>query len=435
MHDSRQRPRPQKRISEQLNRSRVELEVRRAVQPLVVLLIGAAIGLGGFYYIYDHIGAGGGAKQTVKFAADDTTGLVPDRAEVRFKGIAAGIVTDVKIEDGKAVVTASVLKKWGPIYKDATASIRPNTPLQDMYLDITDRGTKTAGTTGENDVVPASHTDTSVNVADVLNTFQPDVRDRMQTLMAELGQGLDDRGAKLREAFVQLTPFIDVVARMSRQLSLRTGRTRRMVHNVGRLTKVLGDRDQSLRRVLDDGSRVLSATSDERTGLDGMLRELPPALRELDASFATLRGALPDVDQAVDRLDPVAAALPKGLASIKGLSADARPAVRALREPLTRLVPLSNNLRPFAASLSSSVRALRPQMPDLALATKDVAGCPVAAYMFFQWTASITKFDDSLGAYPTGDFGFGADSLSGVKSPGRSASPSCARGGPKGSEP
>ena len=52
-----------------------------------------------------------------------------------------------------------------------------------------------------------------------------------------------------------------------------------------------------------------------------------------------------------------------------------------------------------------------------------------------QWTASITKFDDAMGAYPTGDFGFGPYTLSGVKDPGHSASPSCARGGPKGSEP
>jgi ABC-type transporter Mla subunit MlaD len=435
MHGPQKRISPQKRLSENLNRARVELEVKRAVQPLAVLLIGVAIGLGGFYYIYDHIGAGGGAKQTVKFAADDTTGLVPDRAEVRFKGIAAGIITDVKIEDGKAVVTASVLKKWGPIYKDARAVIRPNTPLQDMYLDIVDRGHKAAGPAGKHNVMPASQTDTSVNISDVLQTFEPDVRDRMRTLMTELGQGLDDRGAKLREAFVELTPFIDIVGNLSRQLTVRTDRTKRMVHNVGQLTKVLGERDTTLRKVVDDGSRLLSATADQRTGLDGMLRELPPALHELDTSFATLRGVLPAVDTAVDRLQPVADRLPSGLASIKGLSGDARPAVRALREPLTALVPLSKSLKPLSQSLSGSVTALRPQLPDVALATKDVAGCPVAAYMFFQWTASITKFDDAMGAYPTGDFGFGADSLSGVKSPGRSASPSCARGGPKGSEP
>src|SRR3978361_2135428 len=129
---------PRKRVNEHLNRARLTLEARRSVRPLLVIAGGLAIAIAGFVYIADHIGAGAGAKQTVRFAAHDTTGLIANRAEVRFKGIPAGIVTDVAIKNGQAVVTAKVLKKWGPIYHDATAQIRPNTPLQDMYLDITD---------------------------------------------------------------------------------------------------------------------------------------------------------------------------------------------------------------------------------------------------------------------------------------------------------
>lgn len=425
---------PQKRISERLNRSRVELEARRAIRPLMVVFVGVVIAATGFAYIYDHIGAGAGAKRTVRFAAADATGLVANRAEVRFKGIPAGIVRGVEIEDGRAVVTTSILKKWGPVYRDAKAVIRPNTPLQDMYLDIVDRGTERAGSAGE-EPLPASQTTTSTNISAVLQTFEPDVRARMKGLLVDLGGGLDDRGQRLQQTFAELTPFVDVIGRLSEQLSVRRDRTRRMVRNVGELTKVLADRDKTLRRVVVDGSAVMSATADERDGLDGTLRELPAALRELDASFADLRGVLPDVDTAVDRLGPVAGNLERGLAAVRGISSDARPALAALRSPLKELVPLSDNLRPFSQRLADGITTLRPQTDDVALLTKDIAGCPVAAYMFFQWTASITKFDDSLGAYPTGDFGFGADSLSGVKSPGRSASPSCARKGPKGSEP
>jgi ABC-type transporter Mla subunit MlaD len=208
-----------------------------------------------------------------------------------------------------------------------------------------------------------------------------------------------------------------------------------MIHNVGRLSQVLSERDDTLRGLVRDGSSVLGATADQRVGLDGLLRELPPTLQELDTSFKTVRAVLPAVDTAVQRLDPVATELPSGLSSLRAVSADAKPAVRALQTPLARLVPLAKDLRPFSKSLSGTVDAVLPQLPDVDKAFKDIAGCHLAAYMFFQWTASITKFDDAMGAYPVGDFGFGADSISGLKDPARTASPSCASGAPLGATP
>ena len=144
---------------------------------------------------------------------------------------------------------------------------------------------------------------------------------------------------------------------------------------------------------------------------------------------------LPDLDNAVRRLDPVVDELPRSLSALRGLSNDAKPAVSDLQEPLADLVPLSDKLRPFSRNLSRSVDSISPQTDDVATITKDIAGCHVAAYMFFQWTASISKLGDAGGPYPRGDFGFGADSVGNVKDPGISASPSCARGAPKGPTP
>jgi ABC-type transporter Mla subunit MlaD len=425
---------PRTRLSSSFNRNRLSLEAKRSRGPLLVILAAAVLAFCGFLYLIDHLDSGSGAKNTVRFAADDVTGLVSGRAEVRFKGIPAGIVHSVDVENDQSVITADVLKKYGPIYKDATAEMRPNTPLQDMYLDITDRGTPAAGLAGD-EPLRTSQTSTSVNISAVLSAFQPDTRAHLRTLLNELGQGLADKGAALRESFVELGPLIAVVGRLSDQLAARADATRRVVHNVGELTKVLADREVAVRDLVRFGATALSATSSQSSALGSTLHELPLALHELDTSFAAVGHMLPDLDQAVRRIDPIADDLPRSLNALQGLSSDARPAVHDLQKPVGDLVPLSNRLRPFSQTLDKSIGDLRPQTSDADRITKDIAGCHVAAYMFFQWTASLGKLGDASGAYPRGDFGFGADSLSGVKDPGITASPSCARGGPKGSKP
>jgi phospholipid/cholesterol/gamma-HCH transport system substrate-binding protein len=370
----------------------------------------------------------------VRFTVDDATGVVAGRAEVRFKGIPAGIIKDVRMVGDHAVLTADVAREFGPVYADAEAALRPNTPLQDKYLDVHDRGTPAAGRAGT-EPLPIDQTVTGVNVSDVLQVFEPGVRAHLANLLDQLGVGLEDRGAGLRELFAELGPFITTVGRLSDQLAERGDRTRRLVHNLGEITRVLGDRDQMLRDLVRDGSTVLAQTGAGRLDIERTLGQLPPTLRELDASLTTVRGILPDVNGALSALRPAAGALPDGLAAVTALGRDAQPAIQALQAPLGRLVGLSDRLQPFSGRLRSFIDTTRPQLTDVTKATVSIAGCPAAAYMFFQHTASLTKYEDALGVYPRGDFGFGADSVSGVKDPGVRASKSCAPGGPKGATP
>jgi ABC-type transporter Mla subunit MlaD len=425
---------PRNRTTKGLNLVRVRLEGRRAFRSLVIYLVGVLIGLGCFFYIVRHIGGGFGDTQQVRFAVRDATGVVPGRAEVRFKGIPAGTISAVTIKDDRAVITANVARSFGPIYRDAQAALRPNTPLQDMYLDITDRGSASAGRIGSAPL-PMPQTATGVNVAQVLQVFQPGVRAHMAALIDQLGVGLTDRGQELRATFVELGPFIAEVGRLADQLAERGRRTRRAVHNVAELTEVLGARDTQLRTLLNDANSVLATTADGHQDLEQTIHELPPTLQELDASLTAVHGILPDVDNALRALRPAADRLPAGLTALTDLSDAAKPAITALQEPLGKLVPLSDELRPTAVRLNRFVGVLRPQLADVAHATRTLAGCPAAAYMFFQHTASLGKFSDQLGVYPRGDFGFGADSVSGAKDPGVVASKSCAPGAPRGAAP
>jgi virulence factor Mce-like protein len=368
----------------------------------------------------------------VRFAVDDATGVVEGKNDVRYKGIPAGTITKVEMAGTQPVITVQLQKKYGRIYRDARASLRPNTALQDMYLDILDRGTPASGLAGTTDPVPAAQTDTAVNLSDVLNVFRADQRARMRALLDNLGNGLRDRGAPLRTAFTQAVPFLQVAGRVSRQLARRRPMTRRLVHNMAVLTTELGRRDKELRRLLHDGGTTLTTLKDGSRDLDATLAQLPPTLTAVDSSFTAVRGVLGDVNDAVASLQPVAGRLPGSLAALRRLNSSAAPAVRALQPPVRRLVPFAQSLRPLARSLSSAVNALRPQVDTVDLVTKRVAGCKRGIQGFFQWDASMSKYGDVRGPVPRGNVAAGAQSSGALTSPDEYAPQACTPGKPIG---
>jgi virulence factor Mce-like protein len=417
------------RLTEGLNRARLKLELRRSISPLVVLAIGALIGIGCWYVLAKNVGPYiYKSTREVSFTLDNGSGIVPGRQEVRFKGVPAGIISKLDNSGPKPVATVKLYSSFGPIYRDARATLRPNTALEDMYIDIVDRGTKAAGVATANDPLPARQVQTPVQTEDVLQAFAPDVRAHLAAILSDLGGGLQDRGRALRAAFVKILPFLDTATRLSTQLAERSRLTKELVHNTALLTGELGRRERALRTLARAGGTTLQTIADRSPQLDSTLRELPPTLSAIDTSFSAVRGVLPDLDRALVSLRPVAEQLPAGLAAVRKLSAWATPAVRKLRPPVDHLRPLAHALVPAAANLESALTALRPQIPAIDHTTKTVAGCMVPIEGFFQWTPSTTKFSDARGMIIRGDAAFSFETSGEVNDPNVRALPSCAPG-------
>jgi ABC-type transporter Mla subunit MlaD len=392
-----------------LTRARVKLELTRAARPAVVVAAGIAIALGVVGYIGAQVSDTLLASTyQVKFAVEDVTGVRAGMNDLRIKGVRAGTITKVEMNRAQPVITAEVDEAYGEIYRDARARLRPNTPLQDMYLDVVDRGTPRKGKADPDEPLPADQTDLPVPVADVLNTFQPAVRARLQSLLDELGNGLSDRGRSLGTAFVQLTPLLRAADRVAVQLARRRPMVKQIVANTAVLTRALNERDRELRKLVRGGARTLGTLRAGRDDLDATLRELPVTLSALDSSFTAVRGVTGDVDRALVALRPVVGRVEPALQDIRALNTTAAPAVRALQTPIRRLVPLSEVLRPLSASLSAAIAALRPQMDTVAKVTRGLAGCRKGVQGFFQWDASMVKYGDARGPAPRGNLATGS---------------------------
>jgi phospholipid/cholesterol/gamma-HCH transport system substrate-binding protein len=417
------------RINEGLNRARLRLEVRRGAFPALTIAVFLAIGLAIGGYIVSHVSKSAlTGTYTARFQLEDATGVVPGVDEVRFRGMPAGTITKIKAEHGTPVITAKIQKRFRGLYKDVRAQLRPSTALQDMFLDITDRGTPAAGRLGDGDVVPATQTQVPVNISDVLNTFGPSTRVRLRELLDQLGNGMKDRGRSLQRIFVEATPFIRVAGDIAQQVRERAPLVKRLVHNTAVLTRRLGDNQAELRTLVKEGAATLGTLQDGSADLDATLRELPPTLRRASSSLAAVRGVLPPVDRAVRSLYPVADRLSASLTSLRALGEAANPAIADLQKPVARLTPLARALEPLSSQLGRGLTLLQPQIDTVDKVTRDLAGCKKGIQGFFQWNASISKFGDARGPIPRGNVVMGAQSSSTINDPHEYAPQACTPG-------
>jgi ABC-type transporter Mla subunit MlaD len=421
------------RLTERINLSMVSIELKRAIAPLVTLAIGFAVAGASGYYIVTNINGGIGSTHTMRFEVGDATGVVPGRAEVRFYGIAAGQVTDVSLVHGHAVLTATVADKFGTVYKNAIAQVRPNTALQDMYLDVTNRGTASAGVAGSNYVVPLSQTQSPTNLADVLNTFQPDVRTQLYNMLGQLGNGLQGRGIYLRQAFTLLVPFLRIAGNVTQQLAVRADLTKGLVHNASVLSSTLASRSTQLHQVITAGTSSLEALSTQGGApLRAAIRDLP-RFSQTGYDTITAIGALaPQLTRAIVALQPVAQRLQPGLSDISALARSANPAVVKLQLPVKQLVPLADQLQPFSSNLAGSVNQIQPEVPTVDKLTSNVAACTLQINAFFNWDQSMSHTADSLGPFVRGNpiFGFYTLPFLQQSSTTYSHGPQCAGGTP-----
>jgi virulence factor Mce-like protein len=421
-------------MSRILDRERVSLEIKRAARPFAVFVVFLTAALAAWSVIIGNIGLSWpwSSSYETKVALDEASGVVPQKQAVRLSGIEVGLITDVQLDDGRAVATIRIDEEHAPLYRDARLRLRPETPLDDMYLDVEKRGTRAAGELGEDDVLPAERTRVPVDIGRVLNVFSADTRTRVEHAIDEYGRALGDRGDDFRRALVQLAPFLAAAKRLTHESAVRREQTARVIHNFRVMTEELADREADLRTLVRSGAGALGELGASQAAVEATIAELPPTLTRLQTSFAALRGATDELDPAFDALRPVAEDLPDGLAALQRLGQTARPSLRALRRPLPQLRALLGELRPTAQGLRESFSELQPVPERLDGFTRLLPPCFPALAKFFHNTNSLGKFADRNSVILRGQAVLGTNSAGGqVDDPNQTAAPSCAPGGPR----
>ncbi|WP_354700607.1 hypothetical protein DSM112329_00888 [Paraconexibacter sp. AEG42_29] len=387
------------------NTERLFIEVRRAARPLTLLLLMFGLAIATIVVVSKNLTfqRPWQSYRTVKVQFDDVKGIFPGGHQVRINGVKVGIVQKSDLVKGRPVLTLKLEKKWGPVYKNAKMRIRPVTPLQDLYVNITDRGTKDAGEAGENDLIASSQTVTPVDVSRVLNTFNASTRDRMTILLSEMSKSLDDGGAKLRATFAELAPFLHVAEDTTRVIADRQAAVKRIISNFGKLSAALAKRDSDLNKFVVQGNSALGKLAENDQPLSATLQNLGDLVPVMRDSFATIEGLSGDLDPALRSLQPVAADLKTGLAALQKFGKEATPALTALRPATRDLRVMARQLPATSNSLSTAFTRLRGQAPQFDRITQTVDPCMDTIRRFMEQTISVVKFTGPGGSFPRAD--------------------------------
>jgi phospholipid/cholesterol/gamma-HCH transport system substrate-binding protein len=308
----------------------------------------------------------------VDYKADFTTAqsVTPGQGQtVNVAGVPVGEITKVDLVDGHAVVTMEIHKRFTPIYKDATALLRPKTGLNDMIVELTP-GHRRAGAVPHGWTIPINQTLPNINFDEVLASLDTDTREYLKMLIGGAGQALAGNGRNLAATFKRFAPTARALSQINGALVARRQNIRVAIHNFSLLARAVGEKDQQIAQLVDSSNTVFRAFARQDQNLRSTLGLLPGTLQTADTTFAKVDKLGKVLGPTLGALRPAARALGPTLRATRPFVRDTMPVIR-------------DELRPFSRDALPTVQLLRPAVRDLAVVTpKLTTTLRVVNYLF-----------------------------------------------------
>ena len=279
---------------------------------------------------------------------------------VRVAGVRVGDISSVDLENGHAVVTMAIDRKFLPVYKDATILLRPKTGLKDMFLEL-DPGTNYDPNSNDDEfqnggTISVANTAPDTNFDQVLSALDGDTRAYLRLLLTQGGEGLNGRGKDLGKLLGSLGPINRGLARLNTEVAKRKDNLARLIHNMNLLWGRVGEDGQGIQQLVSASDQALGAIASQSPDVERTIGLLGPTLR-------TTRVALTKTDQLATVLGPA-------INSLRPFARKLKPINDSLANlAKTTYSPVKNDIRPFVRNARQPVRNLRPAAKNLVAAT------------------------------------------------------------------
>jgi phospholipid/cholesterol/gamma-HCH transport system substrate-binding protein len=334
----------------------------------------------------------------VKASFATAAAVSPGQGEaVTIAGVPVGTIGNVTLEDGHAVVTMDINRRYAPIYRDATVLLRQRTPLKDMYLSL-DPGTSRAGALPDGASLGLAHTQPDVDVDQVLSSLDADTRTYLLLALSGGATALSGSGAEhLRAVFERFPPLLHSTATFTALLAHRTASLRSAIHNLNLVAGALGGVDSQLTGLVRSSQRDFSAVASQD-------RALGEALSAAPGTLATTAQALSQVSRfgavatpALARLVPVTRSLAPALVALRPLARSTQPEIAHTLVPFSQAIqPLSASLLPAATRLAAATPQLTTGLRWINQALNALAHAPSSGHSYLYWGAWLAHNTDSI---------------------------------------
>lgn len=311
--------------------------------------------------------------------------IAPGRGqEVRMSGVSVGDIRAAELsEQGDALVLLAIERSEydGPVYDDATVVLRPKSPLNEMYIEMSP-GTPQGTELEQYGVLPVQNSRPPVQVDAALAHLDDNALAGLQGMLSAADTALARAPQELPGGLVAADTVLQDLKPVVDQLDDRRDRLARLVTAVSQLSTALGGDDERLTTLAASLQTTLGTVSQQSEDLRSSLNQLPGVVDTLDAATG-------DVQTLSDQLDPTLDNLLAATETLPGSLDRLTDTVETLDGTVERAAPVAAGLRPFAADLRPFVADLNGALPDLQSITTDLD--PV--------TAGLEQYMPDLGAF------------------------------------
>ncbi len=357
------------------------------------VLVALGTGFAAYFLSHQRFNPPWEDRYTVYATFDEAAAISPGNGqEVRIAGVPVGDIRDAEVtDDGRALLELRIDSEH-EIHSDATVVLRPKSPLNDMYVEVSP-GTSDAPALRDGDTLPVSQSVSPVQVDEVLGHLDENAQAALSTLLAESDAALARAPRTVPAGLEATSDLLEELAPVVTQLEARRENLARLVSSLADVSAAAGTNDVRLQRLATSLSSTLQTVSGRQQSLDDTLAQLPALSTELHATSSSvtslaaqldptlknvheasdeLPGALSRFRESVDELDgfvdraapvvdlagPVVDDLRATTPYVRGVAGDLRPVTSDLR-PLTAMaVPYLDDLAAFVYN-TNSVASLR----------------------------------------------------------------------------
>ena len=365
----------------------------------ILALVAIAAAVAAYILFHQPAFTFGQSYYTVRAEFATSAAVTPGQGQaVTIAGVQVGQVGGVSLENGQAVVTMNIFKRYAPIYRNATVLLRPRTPLKDMYLAL-DPGTKQAGAVPAGGMLGAGSTTPDIDLDQILASLDGDTRSYL-LLLLQGGAGAFQDPAKsvpaLRGTFKRFEPLDRDTKAFATLLAARSNHLELAIHNLQRVATALGGVDGQLASLIQSSNTNFAAISSQDANLEAGLSLLPGTLTQTNTTLGKVQRFAAQLGPALSQLQPFARALAPALKASRPLFHDTTPVIQNQLRPFSTAVqPVAKALKPAAAELSKTVPPLTRSIGVINTLFNTLAYQPRGSeqgYLFWgSWLAHIAK--------------------------------------------
>jgi phospholipid/cholesterol/gamma-HCH transport system substrate-binding protein len=221
--------------------------------------------------------------------------------KVLVSGVKVGLVSDVSLQDGDALVVFSVDGKVR-LGSQTTAHIRTGSLLGARVLTLVSAG---SGAMRPSDAIPLSRTGSPYSLSEAVSDLTANLTD---TKTDTLNQSLDTLSATIDRIAPQLGPTFDGLTRLSKAINSRGETLDQLLKSATDVTGILSQHSQRVNTLILDGGSLLEVLVKRRDAISELLANVSAVAKELIGLVADNESKLKPT---LDRLNSVTAVLEK----------------------------------------------------------------------------------------------------------------------------